>query len=75
MGSIPKAQARAVQKYKKEHYDTVTVRVKKGISAKWKLFAYRHGYESLNQFVVEAVDEKIDRMKDMPVQGDLSDLL
>ena len=56
---VSKAQMRAVSKYKRKAYDEVSVRFKKGDRDKVKDFAYRHGYDSLNQFILDAINYKM----------------
>lgn len=58
---VSQAQMRAVKKYCRKAYDEVSVRFKKGERDKVKVFAYSNGYDSINQFVVEAVKEKMER--------------
>lgn len=56
---VSKAQMKAVSKYKSKAYDEVSVRFKKGDRDKVKDFVYRHGYDSLNQFILEAINDKM----------------
>ena len=58
-----KAQQRAVSKYMKENYDEIKVRVEKGHKATIKAHAEAHG-QSVNGFINEAIDEKIERDKE-----------
>lgn len=57
------AQKRAVTRYVSKTYDKITVTVKKGEREKYKEFAEKNGYESFNQFCVDAIEEKIERGK------------
>lgn len=54
------AGKRAVAKYIKNNYDNVTLRVPKGRKAELQAHAAEQG-ESLNGFIVRAVDETIER--------------
>ena len=54
------AQNRATQKYVKEHLEDIKLRVPKGSREKYKQAAKDRGY-SLNQFAIQAMDEKIER--------------
>ena len=54
------AQNKATQKYVKEHLDEIKIRVPKGRKDYYKDAAASIG-QSLNQFAVNAMDEKIDR--------------
>jgi predicted HicB family RNase H-like nuclease len=56
------AGKKAVSKYMKSNYDNVTVRVPKGKKADISAFATSKG-KSINLFVNEAIDEKIEREK------------
>lgn len=55
-----KAGQKAVDKYIKNNYDNVTLRVPKGRKAELQAHAEGQG-ESLNGFIVRAVDETIER--------------
>lgn len=63
MSTISKAQQRAVGKYMKNNYDDIKVRVPKGERGKIKWDIFSLGYESVNQFIVDAIHEKIEREK------------
>ena len=54
------ASNKAVQKYNKKTYDDLRIRVKKGEGDIIKAHAKKQG-ESLNRFVVRAIDETIER--------------
>ena len=54
------AGKRAVAKYIRNNYDNVTLRVPKGRKAELQAHAAEQG-ESLNGFIVRAVDETIER--------------
>lgn len=58
-----KAGQKAVDKYIKNNYDNVTLRVPKGRQAELQAHAEGQG-ESLNGFIVRAVDETIERDKE-----------
>ena len=54
------AQNRATQKYIRENYDSVVIRMPKGRKDKIRDFAKENG-ESMNGFVNRAIDETIAR--------------
>ena len=54
------AQNKATQKYIKNNYDSVLIRMPKGKKEQIKAFAENKG-ESLNGFINRAVDETIER--------------
>lgn len=56
----PFNQEEYIQQYKKEHYDNIFVRVKKGEKGRIKAHAEKNG-ESLNEFVKRAISEQICR--------------
>lgn len=53
-------QNKATQKYIKKHYDEIKLRVPKGDKERYKAAAAAGGL-SMNQFVKNAIDEKIER--------------
>jgi len=55
-----KAQQKAVAKYMKENYDEIKVRVPKGQREVIKATAEARG-QSVNGYIVEAVNEKMER--------------
>ena len=55
-----KAQQRAVDKYVRENYDRIEVKVPKGRKAEIKAHAEERG-ESINAFVGRAIDETMER--------------
>ncbi len=57
---VSKAQQRAVHKYVKNNYDRIELTVPKGRKAEIKAYAESHG-ESVNAFIVRAVNEAITR--------------
>lgn len=57
---IPESQRRAVVKYTREHYDSLTVLIPKGERENVKRAAVKTG-KSMNAFVWEAISEKIVR--------------
>ena len=59
---VSKAQQKAVSKYMKENYDEVKVRMPKGQKDLIKAHAEAQG-KSLNSFINEAIDEKMERDK------------
>lgn len=58
--AISAAQKRAVAKYNNKSYDEIKIRVPKGKKDTIKAFADSKG-KSINGFVNEAIDEKIER--------------
>ena len=60
--TISKAQQKAVAKYNKENYDEIKLRVPKGDKDKYKSMAEKEG-KSLNQFIIDCVEDKIDSTK------------
>ena len=58
--TISKAQQKAVAKYTKENYDEIKLRVPKGDKDKYKSAAEAEG-KSLNQFIVDCIEDKISR--------------
>ncbi len=56
--AVSKAQQKAVAKYMKSNYDELKVRVPKGRKEIIKSVAEQQG-KSLNSFIIEAIDEKI----------------
>lgn len=60
MSPISKAQQRAVAKYTKENYDELKIRLTKGKKQEIQICAEKKS-QSLNSFVAEAIEEKIER--------------
>ena len=58
--AISEAQKRAVAKYNSKNYDRIELKVPKGKKDTIKAFADSKG-KSINGFVNEAIDEKIER--------------
>ncbi len=56
------AQNKATQKYVKNNYDTITVRVPKGRRKELADFAERHGFTSLNGFITSAIEHYISEL-------------
>lgn len=63
MSPASKAQQRAVNKYMKENYDEIKVRVEKGQKEIIKAHAEAQG-KSVNSFINEAIEEKMERDKE-----------
>jgi len=61
------ASTKAKNKYNKENYDRLYICVKKGEKDLYLDIAKNAGYHSLNEFVVSAIEDKIDviKMNDM----------
>lgn len=62
MAKISEARRRANEKYNAKAYDEIKTRVPKGRKAELQAHAEGRG-ESLNGFIVRAVDETIERDK------------
>lgn len=62
MPPVSKAQQKAVNKYMKENYDEIKVRVPKGMKEKIKAHAESRG-ESVNGFITRAILEAMEREK------------
>ncbi|MCL2222898.1 MAG: hypothetical protein FWC20_11185 [Oscillospiraceae bacterium] len=60
MSPASKAQQKAVHKYVREKYDRINITVPKGKKAEIQAHAENKG-ESLNGYVVQAVDERMER--------------
>ncbi|WP_240353121.1 transcriptional regulator [Cohnella algarum] len=56
-----KASTRAKNKYNAANYDKFLVVTPKGKKDDYAEHAKKHGYASLNSFVVQAIEEKIQR--------------
>ena len=56
-----KAQNKASQKYQKESYERINLAIPKGTKDYYKQEATKQGYASLNQFIKDAIKEKIER--------------
>lgn len=68
-GRYTPAQNKATQKYMKEHLDDIRIRVPKGKKDYYKTAA-ENANQSLNQFVVSSMDERIQRDGLMPDEAD-----
>lgn len=60
-GKLRKSQINAVNNYTKNHYDRFSVFAPQGSKEEFKEVAKKLGYDSLNQFILDAVYEKIAR--------------
>jgi len=58
--AISKAMHKANEKYNKNNYDTILIRVKKGEKELLQTVAHERG-ESLNKFITQAINERITR--------------
>ncbi len=67
------ASTKAKRKYNEKTYDRLTMNIKKGRKDEIKTIAEQQG-QSLNAFVLSAIDEKIDRLNH-PARLDLDNLL
>ena len=54
------AQKKASMKYMKEKTDSIQIRATKGTKDRWRKAAEENG-KSMNQFIIEAVEERINR--------------
>lgn len=61
---VSNAQKKAVNKYQKNHYDEIKLRVKKGERERIKKDIFELGYDSVSKFMVDATNEKIKREQD-----------
>lgn len=61
--AVSKAQIKATTKYNSKMYDEVKIRVPKGKREKIKWEIYQLGHDSINQFIFEAILEKIEKEK------------
>lgn len=60
---VSKAQKRAINKYNKNHYDNINIRVPKG--KRENISAHANKYDgSLNKFVNRAISETMERDKE-----------
>ena len=59
--SVSAAQQKAVSKYLKTTFDDIKTRVPKGKREEYKAAASALGYSSFNNFVVQAIEEKLKR--------------
>lgn len=55
------AKLKANAKYNKSHYEQINLPVPIGTKDKWREKATEQKYTSLNQFIKDAVNEKIER--------------
>lgn len=55
------SQKKATMKYMKNNLDDIKTRVPKGMREEYKTRARSIGYESFNNFVVQAIEEKLKR--------------
>jgi len=55
------ARLRANAKYNKTHYEQINLPVQKGTKDYYRQKATEQGYTSLNQFIKDAIAEKIER--------------
>ncbi len=58
-------QQKAVNKYLKNTFDDIKTRMPKGKREEYKEKAKRLGYESFNGFVIQAIEEKIEKGKNV----------
>lgn len=58
---VSEAQQKAVNKYLKNNFDDIKTRVPKGKREEYKDRARELGYESFNNFVIQAIEEKLER--------------
>lgn len=60
MANTTKAAQKAVNKYIKNNYDRINLTIPKGKKEEYKSIAEAEG-KSLNQFIIDAINEKIER--------------
>lgn len=58
---VSEAQQKAVNKYLKNNFDDIKIRVPKGEREEYKKRVTLLGYESFNKFIIDAVNEKLGR--------------
>lgn len=58
---VSKAQQDAVNRYLSKTFDDIKLRVPKGKREEYKNQAAQLGYESFNAFMIQAMEEKIER--------------
>lgn len=63
MDSKGTAATRAKNKFNTKNYDRLYPYVEKGKKAIYEEEARKVGYDSLNQFIIDAIEEKIERIK------------
>ena len=61
-GKYTEAQKTATLKYLENNTDELKTRMKKGKKVEFREAAEKAGYDSLNQFVIDAIEEKIARL-------------
>lgn len=55
------AKIRANNKYLKNNYESINLAIPKGTKDYYRQEANKQGYSSLNQFIKDAIQEKIER--------------
>ena len=58
---MPSTKNETANQYKKNHYETLTLQLPKGNRAYIQQAARDLGYQSTNQFILDAIREKISR--------------
>lgn len=58
---VTEAQQKAVNKYLRNTFDDIKIRVPKGTREEYRTAAAALGYSSFNNFVVQAIEEKLER--------------
>lgn len=58
---VSEAQKKATMKYMKNNLDDIKTRVPKGKRDEYKSAAATLGYTSFNNFVIQAIEEKLQR--------------
>lgn len=58
---VSEAQQKAINKYLRNTFDDIKTRVPKGKREEYKERALVLGYKSFNNFVVQAIEEKLER--------------
>lgn len=61
--SVSESQQRAVNKYLRNTYDDIKIRVPKGKRQIYRKAAKEAGYNFFNQFVIDAIEKKISDTK------------
>ena len=61
MNKNSEAKIKANNRYRQKKYDSISLAVPKGMKEHYENKATELGYSSLNQFIKDAINEKIER--------------
>lgn len=59
--SVSESQQKAINKYLRNNFDDIKTRVSKGKREEYKSRSKALGYKSFNSFVIQAIEEKLER--------------